>query len=403
MGGLRFMSAQAVGILVLVVVMLVTGSVNTLSKKWQNQQTSHGLSGEDKPFSFPWTQTLFMFAGEALCAIVYVLMRVYQTKCRPAGYENRYQRISIEEKDEDDDDHKHNPSRLAINVTTADDEPAPAQQDPWYAPFYFLLTCCFDVIGTTLGGIGLLYTYASVFQMLRGSIIVFSGILSVLFLKRKLYFYNWLGITITTVGLACVGIASVISDSGGRDIKEVILGDVLIILGQLSNAIQMIIEEIFLKRQNYHALVVVGGEGLWGVLLMAVAVLPICYLIPGSDGGSYENAVDGFVMIGNNMTLLGLVLLYWLSIAFYNFTSLSVAKSLTTVHRTFIDACRTLCVWGIQLVIYYAFNHTSLGEGWGHYSYIQLIGFVLLISGTLVYNSVVKLPFLYYPTKEDRH
>jgi hypothetical protein len=73
-----------------------------------------------------------------------------------------------------------------------------------------------------------------------------------------------------------------------------------------------------------------SGEGLWGVLLMAVAVLPICYLIPGSDGGSYENAVDGFVMIGNNMTLLGLVLLYWLSIAFYNFTSLSVAKSLTT-------------------------------------------------------------------------
>jgi hypothetical protein len=31
---------------------------------------------------------------------------------------------------------------------------------------------------------------------------------------RKLYVYNWLGITITTVGLACVGIASVISDSG---------------------------------------------------------------------------------------------------------------------------------------------------------------------------------------------
>lgn len=35
-------------------------------------------------------------------------------------------------------------------------------------------------------------------------------------------------------------------------------------------------------------------------------------------------------MIGNNMTLLGLVLLYWLSIAFYNFTSLSVAQNLTT-------------------------------------------------------------------------
>jgi hypothetical protein len=45
----------------------------------------------------------------------------------------------------------------------------------------------------------------------------------------------------------------------------------------------------------------------------------------------------------------------------------------------------------------------TCGHRWGHYSYVQLIGFVLLIGGTLVYNSVVKIPFLYYPTKEDRH
>ncbi len=93
---------------------------------------------------------------------------------------------------------------------------------------------------------------------------------------RKLYAYNWLGIAVTTAGLACVGIASVIGNAGGayyisleqqqidnnnnnnlfvllftgKSIKEVIIGDVLIILGQLSNAIQMIIEEIFLKRRN---------------------------------------------------------------------------------------------------------------------------------------------------------
>jgi hypothetical protein len=55
-------------------------------------------------------------------------------------------------------------------------------------------------------------------------------------------------------------------------------------------------------------------------------------------------------------------------------------------------------------------HHTSVSLAflnprcrWGHYSYVQLIGFSLLIGGTLIYNSVVKIPFLYYPTKEDRH
>ena len=45
-----------------------------------------------------------------------------------------------------------------------------------------LPTLC-DLLGTTLAGIGLLYVSASVWQMLRGSIIIFTGILSVI-LKR---------------------------------------------------------------------------------------------------------------------------------------------------------------------------------------------------------------------------
>jgi len=43
---------------------------------------------------------------------------------------------------------------------------------------------------------------------------------------------------------------SVLSLTGGRSLPDVILGDLLIILGQLSNAIQMIIEEVFLKRRK---------------------------------------------------------------------------------------------------------------------------------------------------------
>jgi hypothetical protein len=68
-----------------------------------------------------------MFAGEALCAIVYVAMQVYRAKCRPAGYDNRYQRISIEDHDDSDDDDERDKHKLAINVTTADEKNAPAE------------------------------------------------------------------------------------------------------------------------------------------------------------------------------------------------------------------------------------------------------------------------------------
>lgn len=47
------------------------------------------------------------------------------------------------------------------------------------------------------------------------------------------------------------------------------------------------------------------------------------------------------------------VFLYWCSISFYNFFGLSVANEFSSVHRTLIDASRTVFVWGIDLLIYY--------------------------------------------------
>ena len=52
-------------------------------------------------------------------------------------------------------------------------------------------------------------------------------------------------------------------------------------------------------------------------------------------------------------------------------------------------------VWGIDLVIYY-FIDTEFGEKWDQYSWVQVIGFLLLVLGTLTYNGVIKYPFLQY-------
>ncbi len=83
-------------------------------------------------------------------------------------------------------------------------------------------------------------------------------------------------------------------------------------------------------------------------------------------------------MVSQNTTLLAMIILYWWSIALYNFCGLSVTKSLSAVHRTLIDALRTICVWSIDLFIYYYVDE-SFGEAWGHYSWVQIIGFGCLL------------------------
>lgn len=160
---------------------------------------------------------------------------------------------------------------------------------------------------------------------------------------------------------------------------------------------------------------------------MCAFVLPLVYFIPGSDDKHYEyvsqmtlyinmitrDALDAAVMIKNNKRLLGFVLLYWMSIAFYNFFGLSVARKLTAVHRTFIDAIRTifvpsfpfyghdliiLQVWGAEIILFYAL-HGATGEKWTRYSYIELAGFALLVLGTATYNTSIKYPCFKYPPK----
>jgi drug/metabolite transporter (DMT)-like permease len=61
--------------------------------------------------------------------------------------------------------------------------------------------CC---AGTTLSNVGLLYVTGSVYQMLRGSNILFTGLLSWMFLKRKLYAFHWIGMVLCRLFLCSV-------------------------------------------------------------------------------------------------------------------------------------------------------------------------------------------------------
>lgn len=155
----------------------------------------------------------------------------------------------------------------------------------------------------------------------------------------------------------------------------------------------MIVEESFLKKKNFHPLQVVGMEGFFGIIFMSAIVLPVLYYIPGDQNHhSYENSLDALVMIKNDAKLLIMSLLYICSISFYNFFGLAVTKSLTAVHRTLIDALRTIVVWLVDLFIHYVF-HEGFGEAWDkRYGIFQVDGFLFLLLGTALYNQLLIIP-----------
>lgn len=82
-----------------------------------------------------------------------------------------------------------------------------------------------------------------------------------------------------------------------------------------------------------------------------------------------------------------------------------VTNITSAVVRTILEGLRTLSIWVVQLIIFYSIQgtkygnqHPTLGEEWSKWSYMQLCGFLLLFTVTLLYNRVVELPIYHYPT-----
>lgn len=95
-----------------------------------------------------------------------------------------------------------------------------------FSPFIFLPPALCDMTATSLMYIGLILTSPSSFQMLRGALIVFTGLLSVAFLGRRLKIYEWLGILLVICGLVIVGLSNIISgkDSHDHALNKIITG-----------------------------------------------------------------------------------------------------------------------------------------------------------------------------------
>jgi len=150
-------------------------------------------------------------------------------------------------------------------------------------------------------------------------------------------------------------------------------------------------EEFLLKSVKADPFLVVGLEGFWGLLITSFIFLPIFQNVQVT--GFSEDTVESLYMLSHNTHLIFTVLLYMFVIMGLNATAMMVTQQFTAVHRTILEAARTLCIWITNLFIYYTINN-NFGEVWTDWSYLELGGFMLLLLGMFIYNRVIELPCL---------
>ena len=268
--------------------------------------------------------------------------------------------------------------------------------DQKFNPFIWAIPAMCDLCGTSIMYVGLTWTYAASFQMLRGSVIIFTGLMSVAFLGNRLQIHHWVGMITVIVGLVVVGIGDYVFFNGGGSGLEkntVLAGDLLIVLAQIITAVQMTVEEEILKKYKIQSLQGVGWEGIFGFSTLTILLVPMYFIpwhLPESSSSwqetlRFEDTIDAFRQWGYSPQVLVASLGLVFSIAFFNFAGLTVTQTMNATTRMVLDTLRSTIIWVI-----------SLSVGWQQFEPLQPVGYIILIVGIWIYYDAIIMPTVRY-------
>ena len=83
------------------------------------------------------------------------------------------------------------------------------------------------------------------------------------------------------------------------------------------------------------------------------------------------------------MQLLGAVGLMSVSLLLFNIAGVYITKLQSATHRSCVDATRQVLVWAHALLV-----------GWERFNPLELLGYTLLLLGTLTYTGILSSPWV---------
>ena len=254
---------------------IATGTACSISSKVMYDLKGVGSNGELQHFDKPLVQTLGMFLAMVIGLPIHWLV-IYFNVSFP-GYdqfkdENTQDRMALSlasakacsattgeleslciDEDDDDDD---------------DDIPSFAtQKTPVKTYFILAIPAIFDLTTTALCMIGLVFLDVSIYQLLRGSGIIFTALIRQSVIDQPLYRFQWVGVILNVVSVFLVGSTALLHSSQSKETNtlQVMMAIAMMLLGTLFQSMQFVIEEKFMVQDEAKVppLLLFGMEGVW--------------------------------------------------------------------------------------------------------------------------------------------
>ena len=140
--------------------------------------------------------------------------------------------------------------------------------------FFVILSALFDIGGSMGTAVGLFYTGSGIYQVLFSSVIIFTALVSRLFLKRPLSWRQWGSVFIVTFGLALS------ASSGGEDQQRsnILIGSVFVLSGTVLISSAYVIDQHILDQGMMESRHLCYYTGLYSSILVLVYILT--YTVP---------------------------------------------------------------------------------------------------------------------------
>ena len=342
-----------------------SGSIGAVTSNIMYNIKSVGLHNVVKPFRKPWFQTWLMFLG--MCLTLPNTPVMYECSC-----------------------------------------PKPTQGSGikgWALFRLISIPSVCSLIATVLQYAGLLFLPPSVWQITRGSILLFTALFAIFYRHKKIPLIEWIGVITAIVGIIVVGISSIFSSSSvtvhySAGIQ--IIAMILVFIAQGLQAFQTVLEEELLHDIDATEYEVITYEGLWGLFMMTFIALPIANIVPESWGeGIFEQSIETCIMLSHSIPLVIASLVYIATVLFYNLTGLQVTQFSSAIHRNIYEAIKSATVWVVSVAVHYIAPESGAGESLSLMSLVELLGFAITITGSFIYNKVLKIPGFDYSTAEN--
>jgi drug/metabolite transporter (DMT)-like permease len=245
-----------------------------------------------------------------------------------------------------------------------------------------------DWTATTLVNMAYVLIAASIVQMTRGAIVIFTCLLSVFFLGRRQQRFHIAGVSLVFVGISLVSLSAFINPTSTSTASTTgfvakLTGIALCFGAQVFQASMLVYEEKIMSQYTVPPLLVVGMEGTFGMIFGVLLLLVL-------NATHVESTPEAVYQMRHSGPLAATVIGSIFSIAFFNYSGVTVTQRASAVARSTIDVSRTVIIWVVELML-----------GWNSFNGIQLAGFIVLAVGTLIYNRLVVISFLEPPPEAE--